>query len=142
MTIANLHETIAASIARRNTLNLELTQLATQKSLSLYSQADLNSLMSSEKNSLRSFYKDLYKADPELQELYKDYTEIPDFEEELDKITAKFQDQLDELTAWENIIDAEITTKDAELKEINAFLESYKEMLSSNIQEDFNFGLN
>ena len=67
---------------------------------------------------------------------------VDDFEEEIDKITAKFQDQLDELTAWETQLDAQITTNSAELEEVNAYLESYKQMLSSNIQEDFNFGLN
>ena len=141
MAIANLHETIQASIIRRNQLNLELTQLAAQKSLATYSQADVHSLMSSEKNSIRAYYKDLYESDPELKELYKDYTEIPDFEAEIDKITAKFQDHLDELTAWETIIDTQITTKDAELQEINAYLESYKEMLKSNITEDFDYSL-
>ena len=77
-----------------------------------------------------------------LQEEYLDYTEIPDFEEEIDRITAEFQDQLDELTAWETVIDEQITTNSAELEEVNAYLESYKSMLSTNIQEDFNFGLN
>lgn len=142
MAIANLHETIQAGIMRRNQLNLELTELQSRKTLAIYSQADIQSLLSSEKHSVRDYFKALYESDPELQELYKDYTEIPDFEEEIDKITAKFQDQLDEMTAWETALDAQITTNSAELEEVNAYLESYKSMLSSNISEDFNFGLN
>lgn len=142
MAIANLHETIQASILRRNQLNLELTELQNQKSLAIYSQADLQSLLSAEKHSVRDYFKALFEGDEALQEQYLDYTEIPDFEEEIDRITAKFQDQLDELTAWETAIDAQITTNSAELEEVNAYLESYKSMLSSNIQEDFNFGLN
>ena len=142
MAIANLHETIQASILRRNQLNLELTELQNQKSLAIYSQADLQSLLSAEKHSVRDYFKDLYENDESLQELYLDYTEIPDFEERIDRITAEFQDQLDELTAWETAIDAQITTNSAELEEVNAYLESYKSMLSTNIQEDFNFGLN
>ena len=77
-----------------------------------------------------------------LQESYLNYTEIPDFEEQIDKIVAEFQEQLDELTAWETTIDAQITTNSAELQEENAYYDSLKSMLTSNIQEDFNFGLN
>ena len=73
---------------------------------------------------------------------HTDYTEIPDFEAEIDKLTAKYQDQFDELTAWETVIDAQTTTASAELEEVNAYMESIKSMLSSNIQEDFNYGLN
>lgn len=142
MAIANLHETIQSSILRRNQLNLEITELQSQKTLATYSQADLQSLLSSEKHSVRDYFKTLYEGDEELQELYLDYTKIPDFEEEIDRITAEFQDQLDELTAWETAIDAQITTDSAELEELNTYIDSYKQMLSSNIQEDFNFGLN
>lgn len=142
MAIANLHETIQSYKLRRNFLNLELTQLSAQKSLATYSQADAQSLLSSGKHSVRDYFKNLYENDPELQELYKDYTQIPDFEDEIDKLTAQFQDQLDELTAWETAIDAQITTNDTELQEVNAYLESMKTMLTTNIQEDFNFGLN
>ena len=142
MAIANLHEVIQASILRRNQLNLEITQLQSQKSLATASQSDLTSLQTHEKASIRDYFKNLYENDEALQEKYTDYTEIPDFEEEIDKITAKFQDQLDEITAWETQLDAQITTNSAELEEVNAYLESYKQMLSSNIQEDFNFGLN
>ena len=142
MAIANLHETIQASILRRAQLQLEITELQSQKTLATYSQADLQSLLSSEKHSVRDYFKTLYEGDEALQEQYLDYTEIPDFEEQIDRITAEFQEQLDELAAWETAIDAQITTNSAELEEINAYLESYKSMLSTNIQEDFNFGLN
>ena len=142
MAIANLHEAIQASIMRKNQLNLEITQLQSQKSLAIFQQADVQSLISSEKNEIRSFYRELYSSDSELQEQYIDYTEIPDFEEAIDKMTAQFQDQLDELTAWETMIDTQITTNSTELEEINAYVESYKSMLSTNIQEDFNYGLN
>ena len=79
---------------------------------------------------------------PALQEKYTDYTEMPDFEAELDKLTAKYQDEFDQLTAWETNIDTQITTDSAELEEVNAYMESIKSMLSSNIQEDFNYSLN
>ena len=145
MAIANLHEVIASSILRRNQLNLELTELQNKKSLGIYSQADVQSLLSSEKHSIRDYFKSFKQEDGTYLyngETYLNYTEITDFEEEIERITAEFQDQLDELTAWETVIDQQITTNSAELEEINAYIESYKSMLSTNIQEDFNFGLN
>lgn len=142
MAIANLHEVIQSSILRRNQLNFEITLLQAQKSLATYSQADAQSLLSSDKHSVRDYFKSLFENDEALQEQYLDYTEIPDFEEQIDRITAEFQENLDDLTAWETAIDAQITTNSAELEEINAYIESYKSMLSTNIQEDFNYGLN
>ena len=142
MAIANLHETLLSYKLRRNQLNLEITQLQSQKSLGTYSQADVQSLKSAETRALRNKYKDQFDADAALQEKYTDYTEMPDFEAELDKLTAKYQDEFDQLTAWETNIDTQITTNSAELEEVNAYMESLKSMLSSNIQEDFNYGLN
>lgn len=142
MAIANLHETLLSYKLRRNQLNLEITQYQAQKNLALYSQGDIQSLKNCETNELREYYKALFDGDPDLQEKYTDYTEMPDFEAELDKLTAKYQDEFDQLTAWETAIDAQITTASAELEEVNAYMESIKSMLSSNIQEDFNYGLN
>jgi len=145
MAIANLHEVIQNSILRRNQLNLELTELQSKKSLGIYSRADAQSLLSSEKHAVRDYFKNFKQEDGTYLydgKTYLDYTEITDFEEEIDRITAEFQDQLDELTAWETAIDQQITTCSAELEEVKVFLDSYKSMLSTNIQEDFNFGLN
>ena len=146
MAIANLHETILSYKLRRNELNLEITELQNQKALATYSQADVQSLRNAETRSVRSYFKGLFEEDQgtngaHIYDNYTDYTEIPDFEEEIDKITAKFQDELDELTAWETNLDAQITTDSAELEEVNAYLESYSSMLSSNIQEDFDYSI-
>ena len=51
------------------------------------------------------------------------------------------QQKIDELAAWETNVDAQITTSSTELEEVNAYLDSYKQMLSSNINEDFDYGL-
>lgn len=142
MAIANLHETLQFYTLEKNRLNLEITVLQGQKTLGIASQADEQSLLSSGKHSVRDYFKNLYENDEELQAQYKDYTQIPDFEDEIDKLTAQYQDKLDELTAWETSIDSQITTDSAELEEVNAYRESIKSMLSSNIQEDFNYGLN
>ena len=142
MAIANLHETLLSYKLRRNELNLEITQLQNQKTLATYSQADAQSLKNAQTREIKDYFKVLYEGDEELQEEYLDYTEIPDFEDEIDKLTAQYQDQFNELTAWETAIDSQITTDSAELEEVNAYRESMKSMLSSNIQEDFNYGLN
>lgn len=145
MAIANLHETVLSYKLRRNQLNLEITEYQSQKTLATYSQADLQSLLSSEKASIRDYYKTFKQDDGTYlydgQE-YLNYTKIPDFEEAIDKIVAQYQDQLDQQAAWETALDAQITTSSAELEEVNAYLESMKQMLSTNISEDFNFGLN
>lgn len=139
MAIANLHETLLNLTLRINRLNLDISGYQSQKTLALSAQADSQSLKSAEERAVRNKYKDLFNQG-EYGEKYKDYTEIPDFEAEIDKITAKYTDQLAELTAWENAINAQITTASAELEEAKAYKESYKAMLSSNIQGDFNYG--
>ena len=142
MAIANLHETLLMYTMRKNQLTLEIMELQSQKQLALSSTADTNNLLSSSQAELREFYKNLYNENEEYQCNYTDYTEIPDFEEAMARITAQYQDQLDELAEWETQLNAQITTKSAEMEEINAYEESIKAMLQSNIQEDFNYGLN
>ena len=140
MAIANLHETLLCYTLRKSQINLEISELQTQKTLAAYKQADCRSIKAQDEEEVRRFFKALYEEDEEYNGKYKDYTEIPDFEAEIDKITAQYQDQMDELNAWETQLDAQITTDSAELEEINAYMESLKSMLSSNIQEDFNYG--
>ena len=142
MAIANLHETLLSYTLRKNELAREIAEFQSQKTLALASQGDLQHLKSAREHEVRDYFKTLYKDDAELQEDYKDYTLIPEFEEEINKIAAEFQNQLEELTAWETALDSQITTDSAELEEVNAYMESIKSMLQSNIQEDFNYGLN
>lgn len=142
MAVANLHETLLAYTMRKNQLDLENTQLLSQKTLIMRSQGDVQELQNARKNELRSEYKTLFEGDEELQVKYNDYTEIPDFETQMEAIEAEIQAQLEELTNWEVEIDAQITTNSTELEEINAYMDSIKSMLSSNVQEDFNYGLN
>lgn len=141
MAIANLSEIIQASILRRNQLQFEVSELSTQKQLLALSQGDTNSALSSAKAALRDQYKEMFDTDPDLRDEFANYTEIPEFQEELDKLTARFQDELEQLAAQETAIDAQMTTNSAELTEINAYLQQYKQYMTSNIQEDFNFGL-
>ena len=109
--------------------------------LATFAQGDTRAIMAQEKDEVRRYFKALYEGDEEYKGKYSDYTEIPDFEEEMDKIAAKYQDQLDEQANWETqYIDNQITVKSAELEEIKAYNESFKSMLSTNIQNDYNFG--
>lgn len=139
MTTANLHETLINNQLRMNFLTLQLSELQSQKLLATYSQADVHQLKSQDEEAVRDMYKAMYTNDPELKELYKDFTEIPDFEEEMDKIAAKYQDELMQLAAWETALDAEIKTDSAELEELKAYQESWKSMLQSSISEEFNY---
>ncbi|MDO5307667.1 MAG: hypothetical protein Q4E83_07895 [bacterium] len=141
MAIANLSEIIQASILRRNQLQFEVSELSTQKQLLALSQGDTNSALSSAKAALRDQYKEMFDTDPDLRDEFANYTEIPEFQAELDKLTARFQEELEQLAAQETAIDAQMTTNSAELTEIDAYLQQYKQYMTSNIQEDFNFGL-
>ncbi|MCQ2744085.1 MAG: hypothetical protein MJ230_04735 [bacterium] len=141
MAIANLQETLLSYTLRKNQLNLDIMEYQSQKNLAIASVADTNSLLASGKAELRDYFKYLYNNDEELQEAYTDYTEIPEFEEEIDKLTAQIQDELDELSAWETQLNAQITTASAELTEVEAYIQSVTTMLQSNIQGDFNYGL-
>ena len=87
-------------------------------------------------------YKINYYVGKDFEEKYKDYTEIPDFKEAMDKIVAKYDDELAQLRQWENELMNQITTDSTELEETRAFMQSIKDMLSSNIQEDFKYGFN
>ena len=142
MAIANLHETLLAYTMRKNQLNLEIMQLQSEKTLVMRSQGDVNELHNARKGEIRSQYKEIFENDSELQVKYADYTEIPEFEEAMNALEAEINSQLDELSNWETELDAQITTNSTELEEINAYSESIKSTLSSNIQEDFNYGLN
>lgn len=145
MAIANLHETWLTYKQRVNDLNLEISELQTQKTLATYSQADLQALLSSEKHSIRDYFKAFKDKDGGYiyeGEKYIDYTKIPDFEEAIDKIVAQYQDQIDEMAAWETALDAQITTDDTEKAECEAYIDYMQQSLSTNIQGDFAFGLN
>lgn len=142
MAIANLQETLLCYTMRKAFLVDENTSLSNEKTLLALSQMDTNSMLGAEKSELRNFFKYLYESDAALQESYTDYTEIPDFEDEIDKIEAYYQDLIQELTLQEQAIDQQITTNDVELTEIDAFMESVRSNLTSNIGNDFEFGGN
>ena len=142
MAIAGLHLNLLELTQRQAELQDEITHLQSQKNISLFSQKDNSTLQYHEVSDARRFYKEMLANDVDLQEEYNSYEDMPEYKEMIDMINAKYQEQLEEITAWETIIDNQITTASAELEEVKAWEESYRTMLTSNIQSDFNFGLN
>lgn len=140
MAIASLHEAILSSIVRRNQLTQEIAEFQSQKMLLAYSQGDIQGLMLSEETEIRNEYKELFDCNPDEYENYIDYTDIPDFEEAIDRITAKYNSQLEELSVWETSIDNQMTTCSTEMKELEAYQKSYESMLKNNISTDFQYG--
>jgi len=141
MAVANLAESMYSTKLRIAELQQQIAERTMQKNLAIYSQGDLNAQLNTEKGYVRDYYKTLFEKDEGLQGLYTDYTEMPEFEDEIAKITAKFQDMIAELTAWETFINGEITTLSTELEEEKAFKASLEQMLTTTIQEDFSYGL-
>ena len=142
MAIANLNETIMAYKLRRNRLQLEITNMQSQKRLAVNEQLDFTQLTQARKAEAKNEWKAEYEANKE--GIYADlvsYTEIDEYEDAVEKIEADFEIFNAELTAWETDLDTRIATADTELKEVEAYLESYESMLSKNISNVFDYGL-
>ena len=143
MAIAGLNLNLLELTQRRADIENEISYLQSQKNLSLYSQHDKQALQYHEIADARRYYKEQFQIlDHDEDCKYESYEEMPEYKEMIDLISAKYQDELAEIEAWETQIDTQITTKSAELEEVKAWEESYKSMLQSNIQSDFQFGLN
>ena len=70
---------------------------------------------------------------------YVDYTEIPEYTEEVEYIDCYYEAEVADMTAWESQLENQITTLSTELQEINSYMDSYKTMLSDNIKNDYNY---
>ena len=143
MAYANLNETLMSYKLRRNRLQVEITNMQSQKRMALNEQLDFTQLTQARKAEAKNEWKAEYEANK--KGIYADlvsYTEIDEYEDAIEKIEAEYEIFQAELTAWENDLDAQIATADCELKEVEAYLESYESMLSNNISNDFNYGMN
>ena len=141
MAICNSLETLLQYKLRQSQIDVEISNLQSLKNLKALESADCNSILSAEKTEVRNYYKHLYRTDEEAQALYHDYTEIPGFEEDIDAVVAKIQEEVEEIAAWEMNVDSQINTLQTEKEEIKAFQEFWKSNLNTNLQEDFSFGL-
>jgi len=144
MAIASLNEIIQSYIQRRNAINLDLTAYSNQKTLSTARTADLASWKAARYNALKTEYKGIwstsYKDNANYN--YTDYSQIPDYKDEVAYVDSYYEAKVEDLTAWETQLDNQITTVNVELSEINAYVDSFKQMLSNNIKNDYNYGLN
>lgn len=144
MAVANLSEIIQSYIMRRNTINLDLTNYSNQKTLSSAQTSDLAGWKNARYTALRTEYKNIFTASYKDNEKYTyvDYSELPEYQDEIDYVDSYYNAKLEDLTNWETQLDNQITTINTELSEINSYIDSFKQMLSSNIKVDYNYGLN
>lgn len=147
MAIASLNEVIQSYIQRRNAMNLDLTNYSNQKTLSVARQSDLAGWKNVRNQALRTQYKDVQKNAMQVEEgfLYNgqtfvDYSEIPEYKDEVQYVDNYYEARIEDLTAWETQLDNQITTMNVELNEINAYIDSFKQTLSANIKADYAYG--
>lgn len=144
MAVANLNEMIQSYIRRRNSINLDLTNYSTQKTLATAETSDLASWKASRRVAITTEYKRIFSSEYKDKDnyTYVDYSEIPEYQDEISYVEAYYEAKMEDLTAWETQLDNQITTINTELSEINSYIESFKQMLSNNIKNDYNYGIN
>lgn len=144
MAVASLSEIIQSYIMRRNSINLDLTRYSNQKTLSTAQTADLAAWKNSRYTALRAEYKNIFTNQYKDVEpyTYVDYTELPEYQDEISYVDSYYEAKIEDLTAWETQLDNQITTINTELSEINSYIDSFKQMLSNNIKVDYNYGTN
>ena len=144
MAIASLNELIQSYIMRRNSINLDLTNYSSQKTLATAETAGLASWKASRNQALRAEYKNIFSTTYKDNDKYTyvDYTELPEYQDEVSYVDSYYEAKTEDLTAWETQLDNQITTINTELSEINSYIDSFKQMLSSNIKNDYNYGTN
>lgn len=140
MAEATINETLLSYIYRRNQINMQITQYQNRKTLATTETADLAEWKTARYRSARTEYKKIWQtshggADGD----YTDYTLLPEYQQEVEYINAKYDAEIAEITAWETNIDNQITTLSTELTEINAYTDTFKSMLSENIKNDYNY---
>ena len=140
MSEAILNETLLSYVHRRNQINTMITQYQNSKTLATSSTKDLAEWKTAKYTALRSECKNIFSVSYKDTTFgYSDYTEIPEYTEEIEYIDCYYEAEIADLTAWETQLENQITTMSTELQEINAFMDSYKSMLSDNIKNDFNY---
>ncbi|MBQ6515649.1 hypothetical protein IJI31_00560 [bacterium] len=148
MAESNLQLCIQSYIIRRNEINNLLSDLADQKMLISYQQLRNTTKANAAKSALRQQWSEKWNeqfdraSDQDaFMEKYGDYSAMEGYKTSLESLNAELAKLEEELTAKENHIDNQVTTNSTELTEVNAYMESYKSMLKSNIGNDFKYGL-
>lgn len=140
MSEAILNETLLSYVHRRNQINTMITRYQNTKTLATAQTRDLADWKTAKYTALRTECKNIFSVSYKDSTFgYADYTEIPEYTEEVEYIDCYYEAEMADNTAWETQLENEITTLSTELQEINAFMDSYKTMLSDNIKNDYNY---
>ncbi len=140
MAEATLNETLLSYVARRNQINLQVTQFQNTKTLVSAETADLAEWKNNRYAQLRTECKNIFSMKyQDSTYTYVDYTQIPEYTEEITYIDCFYDAETEDLMSWEGSIDNQITTLSVELKEINAYMDSFKSILNENIKDDYNY---
>lgn len=144
MAVANLNEIIQSYIMRRNSINLDLTNFSTQKTIATAETSDLAGWKASRNVAIRAEYKNIFSTYYKDNDSYTyvDYSQLPEYQDEISYVESYYETKMEDLTAWETQLDNQITTINTELSEINSYIDSFKQMLSNNIKNDYNYGTN
>ena len=137
MSVASIQESLLTYTLRSNQLTLDVMNLQSYKELSICEQADTSNLLNLNINEIGEDFKALWESNPELQEKYIDYTEIPEYTAEMNKIQAQFEMHLNELKLQEDNYDRQMTTKNAEHEEVKSIMQSLRNTLSASIKSEF-----
>ena len=142
MATASLNELIQSYILRRNQINLDLTNYSSQKTLATGETSELAGWKNSRYNVLRSEYKKVFSESykDNSSYTYVDYTQLQEYKDEVSYVESYYDAKSEDLTNWETQLDNQITTVNTELSEITSYIDSFKQMLSSNIKVDYNYG--
>lgn len=144
MAIASLNELIQSYIMRRNSINLDLTNYSSQKTLATGETSNLAGWRTARYQALRAEYKNIFSTNYKDKDpyTYVEYTELPEYQDEVSYVDSYYEAKTEDLAVWETQLDNQITTINTELSEINSYIDSFKQMLSSNIKNDYNYGTN
>lgn len=140
MAEATLNETLLSYVARRNQINLQVTQFQNTKTTVSAETADLAEWKNNRYSALRTECKNIFSTKyQDSTYTYVDYTQIPEYTEEITYIDCFYDAETEDLTTWEGSIDNQLTTLSVELQEINSYMDSFKNMLNENIKSDYNY---
>lgn len=142
MAIAATHCELLSLIREENYLNVGIMKTNNLKTLALYDAADLNSELAAGKSHLRRVYKAEFERHPELYTDCDSYTDIDAYEEEIDILTTRINQELEEINQYEEFLNRQNMVNSTELEEIKVQEDSLKQTLQSNISRDFAYGLN
>ena len=141
MAIANLAETIRTSIYRKAALQQRELELRAQKRILTLEQNDEQMLLNAQKAEIDDYYEDQYEQNEDLQVEYSSFRELPDYEDEIKKITAKTDDNIERLVNQELVIDSQIASISAESIYWGNIGDSARSLIKEVISGDFSYGI-